>query len=96
MKDDKEILESLIAGGVIGAALGAILANDKNGAGLGAIVGAAILASYKANEIAKRSSLPVIIEEDNSLYKIFPGGEKRLIRKIPRSNRTLPKKFRLD
>jgi hypothetical protein len=58
-------------------------------------VGAAILASYKANEIAKRSSLPVIIEEDNSLYKIFPGGEKKFIRTIPRNKKTLPKNFRL-
>jgi hypothetical protein len=41
------------------------------------------------------SSLPVIIEEDNSLYKIFPGGEKKFIGKIPRNKKILPKNFRL-
>jgi len=74
MNDDREILDSLIAGGLIGAALAAILTKNKDAAGIGAIAGAAILASYKANEIARRSSVPLIVEEDDALVEIMPGG----------------------
>jgi hypothetical protein len=95
MDKDAEILESLIAGGVIGASLAAILTRNKDAAGLGAIAGAVILASYRANQIARRSSVPLIMEEGDSLYEILPGGAKRFIKKIPRSSRTLPKNFTL-
>lgn len=95
MNDDREILESLIAGGLIGAALAAILTNNKDAAGIGALAGAAILSSYKANEIARRSSVPLIVEEGDALVEIMPGGAKRIIRKLPRSARTLPQKFTL-
>lgn len=95
MNDDREILESLIAGGLIGAALAAVLSQNKDAAGIGAIAGAAILASYKANEIARRSSVPVIIEEGHALVEIMPGGSKRFIKNIPRSTRKLPKNFTL-
>jgi len=95
MNNDAEILESLIAGGVIGAALAAILTRNKDAAGIGAIAGAAILASYKANEIARRSSVPLVVEEGNALYEIIPGGDKRFIKKIYRSKKTIPQKFTL-
>ncbi len=95
MNNDREILESLIAGGLIVGALAAILSQNKDASGIGVIAGAAILASYKANEIARRSSVPVVVEEGNELVEIMPGGYRRVIREITRSTRKLPKNFTL-
>jgi len=47
-KEDDEILESLILGGIIGAGLGTLLSKEK-GTVIGAVAGVAVLASYKAN-----------------------------------------------
>lgn len=96
MKQDDEILESLIAGGIIGAALGALLSNNKdNGATLGAIAGAALLATYKANEIARKSNVSVLVEEQGSIYSIEPGGAKRFVKKIKKSTTSIPEHFKL-
>lgn len=95
MKNDNEIIESLIAGGIIGAALGALITNNKNGAGLGAIAGAAILASFKANEQAKKINFPLIIEENNALYQLGKDGSKTLIKRLPRSSGHVAKEFTL-
>jgi hypothetical protein len=91
MKNDAELLESLIAGGVIGAALAALIKNNKESATLGAIAGAAILASYHAVERAKKTNIPLVIEEKGALYEIRKDGSKTFIKQIP-PNRTLIKK----
>lgn len=78
MEQDDKILENLITGGVGGAALGALLSKDKGeGATLGALAGAAILATFRANEEAKKSKLPLILEEEGSLYEISPDGQRK-------------------
>lgn len=83
MKKDDEIIESLIAGGVIGAALGALLSKNKGeGATLGGIIGAAILATYKANQIAKGIHVTMVTEENGKLYQINPDGTKQFIKEI--------------
>ncbi len=97
MKGDDEIFESLIAGGVIGAALGSLISKNKDdGATLGAIAGAAIIATFKANEKAKQTNLPLYEEESGNLYKIEPGGNKQFIRKIEKSKVRLPENFKLN
>ncbi|OYU83692.1 MAG: hypothetical protein CFE24_10220 [Flavobacterium sp. BFFFF2] len=96
MKNDDEIIQSLIAGGIIGAALGALVSNDKEeGAALGALAGAAILATFKANEIAMQSNLPMYVEENGDLYQIQPGGSKKFIRTIEKPTIQLQKRFKL-
>ncbi|NCU03693.1 MAG: hypothetical protein GXC73_06855 [Chitinophagaceae bacterium] len=96
MKNDDEILESLIAGGVIGAALGTLLTKNKEeGAGLGALIGAALLATYKASEKAKETNVPVYVEENGSLYLIEEGGNKKFIREIEKPKVKLQPTFKL-
>ena len=96
MKSDEEILQSLIAGGLIGAALGALLSkNREDVATLGALAGAAILATYKANEKALQTNLPMFIEENGSLYQIQSGGEKKFIRTIEKPTVKLKNNFKL-
>jgi hypothetical protein len=95
MSKEEEMIESLIKGGVIGAALGALILNNKNGAMLGALAGAAVSASLQANENATKTNLPIIMEEKGALYEILPSGEKRFIRSLNKSSKKVPQNFRL-
>lgn len=89
-------IESLIAAGVIGAALGALLSKNKGaGAVLGGIAGAAIAASLEAYENAQGTNLPILVEEGDVLYEIRSNGSKRKIKNLPHSHRAFPKKFTL-
>lgn len=95
-KDDENILQSLIAGGLIGATLGALLSNNKEDrVALGALAGAVMLATYKANERAQKSNLPVWVEENGKLYEILPGGGKRFIKNIPKPSMIYPEYLKL-
>ena len=96
MKTDEEIIQSLIAGGIIGAMLGSILSNNtKEEKTLGAIAGAAILASYKANEKAQKSNIPYYIEEEGILFEVNSKGEKKFIKSIVRPATILGDHFKL-
>ena len=96
MKRDDEILESLIVGGFIGAALGALLSKNKNEGGtLGALAGAVLLATFKANETAQKTNVPVYIEQDGNVYEINAIGEKKFIKKIKEYHKQIPRKFQL-
>ena len=95
MSKEEEMIESLVKGGVIGAALGALVTNNKNGTMLGALAGAAIAASIQANEDALKTNLPMIMEEKGSLYEILPGGKKIFIRSLNKSTTPPKKNFRL-
>lgn len=96
MKSDEQLLESLIAGGVIGAALGALLSKDKEqGATVGALAGAAIVATFRANEEAKKTNVPVMIEENGKLFVWHPDGRKEFIKDIPRKPFLKGDKFKL-
>jgi hypothetical protein len=95
MSNDDKILQSLIAGGLIGAALGALLSKNKeDGATIGALAGAAILATYKANEQAQKTNLPMYEEIDGKLYVIQPGGEKKFIRTLEKPGK-ISERFKL-
>jgi Glycine zipper len=96
MKSDEEIIESLVAGGLIGAALGALISKSKGeGAALGALIGAAILGTYKANEKAKETHIPMVMEENGNLYQINADGSKQFIKVIEKSNVKFEKAFKL-
>jgi hypothetical protein len=96
MSSDNSKLESLIAGGLIGAALGSLLSKDKeDGAFIGAILGAAFSATLKANEEAQKTNVPVYVVEEGKLYAIEPGGVKRLIRKLKKSTAKYPNRVKL-
>lgn len=95
MNSDREIIESLVAGGLLGAALGALVSDDNHGTAIGALAGAAIVASFRANQRAQAAGMPVMIEQNNELVRIWPDGRRELIRKIPKANARIPKKFKL-
>jgi uncharacterized membrane protein (UPF0136 family) len=96
MKNDEEILESLISGGFIGAALGLLISKNKEkGTILGALAGAAIVATFRANEKANETKIPMVVEENGNLYQINEEGKKTLIRRINKSLVKLPQNFKL-
>lgn len=96
MENDEEILQSLIAGGLIGDALGALISKNKEkGATLGLLAEAAILATFRANEKAMETNVPMYIEENGNLYEIQDGRFKTLIRKIKKPLVKLPQHFKL-
>lgn len=97
MKNDEEIMESLIAGGLIGASLVALLSNNKgDDALLGALAGAAILATFKANEKAMEMNIPMFVEENGNIYQVQTGGIKKFIRKIDKPSLKLQQHFKLQ
>lgn len=82
-QEDKEIIDKLVAGGLIGAALGALATENTKGATIGALAGAAILGSYHAIERAKKSSIPLMMVEDDKLYEVSKDGQKKFIKNVP-------------
>jgi hypothetical protein len=95
MEKEEELLKSLIAGEAVGAALGALIANDKSeGEGLGAIAGAALFAGYRASLRAQMGSTPVLILKNGNLYEVCRG-VWRFVRTIKLRKSNLPKKFDL-
>ncbi len=97
MKNDDEILESIINNGKIGPSLLSLLSkNETKETLLGNIATATIIASYKAREKAIQTQIPFIEEIDGTLYLIEPSGEKKFIKKIQKSKINLDQTFILD
>jgi len=97
MKKTENSLEKTVASGFLGAVIGAVMADDKEeGAIVGALIGAALGAMSEANRVAKQSNVPLYEVQEGRLYKISPGREREFIRDIERSNKTYPKKFKLN
>lgn len=95
-KNEQEIIKDLIAAGLVGAGIGAILSkNKKDGALTGTILAALIYGSMKVFENSKKSGVPFLIVEDNKLYQINPDGTKTFIKNIEKSNKKYPEKFTL-
>ena len=95
MSKEDEIFQSLIAGGLIGAGLGALLTGKKDDALLGAIAGAAIMATYKASEEAEDRNFPVFIVEDGKLFEQKPDGNKIYVRDIRKSGKKFSSNYKL-
>ena len=96
-KKEEAILRSLLLGGVLGASLGALILKNNRGEStvLGAIAATALLASVKANERAKKTEIPLVIEEDHALYRIYADGSRKFLKNLPKPEGSLPKKFTL-
>lgn len=89
-------IEELVKGGIIGAALGAVLMEDKEeGAIIGSLIGAASFSTKKANEEAIRLNVKLVVEEDGNLYEVNGRGYKRFIRKISKPSTRFPARFKL-
>lgn len=98
-KNKTEIIESALKGGLVGAALGALLTGKKEDSITAAIVGAAIGASVKALEEARENKLPVMFEEDGVLYELHPNGRRTTVNNSVEKGKTrvhIPRNFKLD
>ena len=62
---------------------------------LGALALIGVLASRKAYKNAESTDIPLVVEEDNKLYRIYPDGRKVLIKKLPNFNRDISSNFTL-
>jgi hypothetical protein len=95
LKNDEEIFQLLVLGGLIGGVLRALISKTKKSdALLGAIAGAVLLATYKANLRALEMNIPMCTEDNGSLYKIQPDGKKEFIRKIDKP-KVIQREFKL-
>lgn len=91
MSFNGDVLEKLIESGHIGAALGALLAKDKEECvAIGAILGAAFSSTLEANKAALQTNEPVLIASEGKLYRLYPNGEREFVRNLPQSNRKWP------
>ena len=96
MKKDDEILNSLIGRGYIGSTLVSLLSkHKKNGGIIGTLAEAVILATFRANENAQKTNIPVYIEDKGIVYEVNSEGERKFIKKIQESLKKVPKKFQL-
>ncbi|MCX6350709.1 MAG: glycine zipper 2TM domain-containing protein [Bacteroidetes bacterium] len=92
-KTRNQIIEDALAGGLFGAALGALLTNKRNNTLAAVLLGAAIGASVKVLQEAKEYNLSVMIEEDGILYTMHPNGSKEQVMKLKKSGKVIPKSF---
>jgi|GEM_PF-1381395 len=95
-KKKQEIIDGAIAGGIIGAALGALLTGKGKSTLISALTGVAIGASIKAQKEAKKLDVPVMYEEEGIIYKVYPDGTKELVKEIDKSTTTIPQSFSIE
>lgn len=95
-KKKDERIENAIAGGLVGAALGALLTNKSEDTIVASLVGAAIGASLSAIDEAKDISTPVMYEENGKLYKQYSNGKKEFVKNISKHNQKIPPTFSID
>ncbi|MCW3090016.1 MAG: hypothetical protein JWP81_1085 [Ferruginibacter sp.] len=95
MKNDNDLVEAAIIGGLVGAALEALITKGNKNSGLGILAGAVIAASLKANEAALKTKIPLVLKMDNHLYQVNADGTKKLIRKLPTNKKPIQKRFTL-
>ncbi|MFK5958478.1 MAG: hypothetical protein QM495_06335 [Lutibacter sp.] len=96
MPDNNDIIKAAIAGGLIGAALGALFTGKSERSLASLIAGAAIGASLKALEKAKDTNIPVLYEENGSIFRLHPDGTSEFVREIEQSKINIPEIFSLD
>lgn|SRR5574343_180535 len=93
-RDEK--IENAIAGGIIGAALGAMLTGKGDRSILAGLVGAAIGASITAREEAKELEQPLLYEDEGTIFRVYPDGHREVVKKLTRRRTNIPRNFRLD
>ncbi|TGL71317.1 hypothetical protein [Leptospira kmetyi] len=98
-QEDDKILENVIAGGILGASLTALLKDrDANGTDivLGALLGAVVLASVNAKEKAKEYNQDVLVRKGDNLYRKTPDGREIFIRRLPPRKSNFPREYDLS
>ena len=95
-KTKNERIENAIAGGLVGAALGAVLTNKSGDTIIAGLVGAAIGASISAMDEANNIPTPIMLEEYGKLYKRYADGRMEFVKDLPRHNQKIPSTFSID
>jgi len=96
-KDDKyDKLEGALAGGAIGAALGALLTEKQEETIVLSLLGAACGATYQAFKESRNMESGILYEENGAIYKALPNGRKELVKKLDKNNTEVPKVFTID
>lgn len=89
-------LDSLVTGGLIGAALGALLSKDKEeGIMIGGLLGAAISATMQANQEARKTNIPVYVKENGQIFAVDSSGNKVFIKNLEKPSEKFPERFKL-
>lgn len=97
MLGNQNNINDFVLGGILGASLGACIADDQEeGAVFGALLGAAIAATASAHEKSKKIDIAQLVEEDGALYEITNTGEKRFFKTLNKTKVRLPEKFKLS
>ena len=91
-----DLIEGALAGGLIGAALGALITGKTKGAIISAIAGAAIGASWKAFQESKKLDIPFLFEKDGIIYKQMPNGDIVKVKELEKSTTEIPRNFSLE
>jgi hypothetical protein len=95
MDNEKEIVDSLVVGGVVGASLGALISKNKErGVAIGAIAGAALFATFHAYERAKNSNLRLVYEDNGVIYEEY-NGVRKSVREINKPKIILKNRYKL-
>ena len=94
--DEKEVIETALLFGVVGAALGAALTGKSQSSVIAGLLGAAIGASFSANQRALKNNLSVLVEEDGFLYRIDPNGSRTRIKRLKTTSTKIPSKFIIE
>lgn len=98
-QEDDKILENIIAGGILGAGLTALLKDRKannTDIALGALLGAVILSSINAKEKAKEHNQDVLIRKGDNLYRKTPDGREIFLRRLPPRKSNFPAEYNLS
>ncbi|MEI1278942.1 hypothetical protein V6Z05_11500 [Leptospira venezuelensis] len=98
-QEDDKILENIIAGGLLGAGLTALLKDRKANnteIALGALLGAVVLASVNAKEKAKENNQDVLIRRGNELFRRTPDGREIFVRSLPPRRLNFPAEYDLS
>lgn len=96
MSEKEEFILAAIAGGLVGAALGAVLTGKGKHTVISALAGAAIGASLVALKEAKEIDIPVLYEEDGVIYRDFPNGRREVVRQLTKVESNIPQTFSLE
>jgi|688.fasta_scaffold809717_2 hypothetical protein len=96
MKNDNEIIEKLIAEGLISKDL-VILLDEKEGQeiDLGILTSASALATYRASELSKELKIQMYVKENSSLFLLENDGSKKFIKKIKKPLLKPKKNFKI-
>lgn len=90
-----DTLETAFAGGVIGAALGALFTDKKESTIITSLIGVALGATYSAFKESQDLGSQILYEEDGNLYRSLSQGKREFVKELPKNTTHVPKTFTL-